>query len=130
MNVINELITGTSSDDCIHLLDEWIKPIKKMNYDKHIKSPKNTPIVLEQFINNMIDLYDNICIIFREEDINIRDEKLKKIGWPDKLIECSKNIIVRTNIKDRLKLWCKTFTLDSKFLTVLKQNNEISTEDI
>jgi len=122
--------TDDSSDTCIKHLDKWIEPIKKKIHEKHIKGPSNTPVVLQNFINNMGTLHNEVCSALREPDVTVRDGELKRIGWPDQLIECTKDTGVRTEVKDRLKLWCKTFTLNSELLTDLKQNNEISQQDL
>jgi hypothetical protein len=119
-----------SSDTCIKHLDKWIEPIKKKIHEKHIKGPSNTPVVLQNFINNMGTLHNEVCLALREPDVAVRDGELKRIGWPDELIECTKDTGVRTEVKDRLKLWCKTFTLNSELLTDLKQNNEMSQQDL
>jgi len=124
------LMTDDSSDTCINHLDKWIEPIKKKIHEKHIKGPTNTPVVLQNFINNMTTLHNDVCSALREPDMAVRDRELKRIGWPDQLIECTKDIGVRTEVKDRLKLWCKTFTLNSELLTDLKVNNEMSQQDL
>ena len=124
------LMTDDSSDTCINHLDKWIEPIKKKIHEKHIKGPTNTPVVLQNFINNMTTLHNDVCSALRESDMAVRDRELKRIGWPDQLIECTKDIGVRTEVKDRLKLWCKTFTLNSELLTDLKVNNEMSQQDL
>jgi hypothetical protein len=127
------LMTGDSddsSDTCIKHLDKWIEPIKKKIYEKHVKGPSNTPVVLQNFINNMKTLHNEVCSALQEPDLALRDEKLKNLGWPDELIDCTKDTGVRTDVKDRLKLWCKTFTLNSELLTDLKVNNEISQQDL
>ena len=124
------LMTDDSSDTCIKHLDKWIEPIKKKIHEKHIKGPTNTPVVLQNFINNMTILHNDVCSALREPDMVVRDGELKRIGWPDQLIECTKDIGVRTEVKDRLKLWCKTFTLNSELLTDLKVNNEMSQQDL
>jgi hypothetical protein len=124
------LMTDDSSDTCIKHLDKWIEPIKKKIHEKHIKGPTNTPVVLQNFINNMTTLHNDVCSALREPDMAVRDGELKRIGWPDQLIECTKDTAVRTEVKDRLKLWCKTFTLNSELLTDLKVNNEMSQQDL
>jgi hypothetical protein len=124
------LMTDDSSDTCIKHLDKWIEPIKKKIHEKHIKGPTNTPVVLQNFINNMTTLHNDVCSALREPDMAVRDRELKRIGWPDQLIECTKDTGVRTEVKDRLKLWCKTFTLNSELLTDLKVNNEMSQQDL
>lgn len=127
MEAITTLIIGKdSSDTCVKHLDEWIEPIKKKVYEKHFKGPNNAPVVLNNFIGELSRLNIQVCFALREQNVNTRDATLKGLGWPDELIACTKHTNVRTDVTDRLELWCKTYTLNSEHLTTQKINNELS----
>jgi hypothetical protein len=113
------------SDTCVKHLDAWIEPLKKKIHEENIKGPNNSPEVLNDFIDEMSKVEIRIRFALKEPNENMRNNTLKHLGWPDELIECTKDIAVRTEILDRLNLWCRTYTLRSDLLTVQKENNEI-----
>ena len=104
-------------ESSLKALDDWIIPRKKEIHEKNIKGPRNTPAVLQNYMNELEQLNNNICRALREPDVNVRDSTLKALGWPDDLIECTKEINARTDVKDRLEKWCKTYTQNAELLT-------------
>ena len=116
----------SGEDICIQRLDQWIVPKKREIHEKHIKAPNNSPLVLQNYMNELKQLYNDVCLAFRESDSEARDTKLRSLGWPDDLIECTKEINTRTDVADRLKLWCKTYTQNPELLNEQIQNNEIT----
>jgi len=125
MEVITNIFSSKSDDECLKKLDAWIEPIKKNIHEKNIKGPNNTPVVLENFINAMKNEYNKVYIAITNKNEQTRDSMLKSFGWPDDLINCTKDVTTRTDVIDRLKLWCNTYTLNADLLTRQTIHKEI-----
>ena len=88
-------------DDCVASLDKWVKMKKNTIYDANIRGPSNKQDVLEN--------YTSVLETFALELIhNIQTENYKELdsmNWPDDLMECIKDMNIRTVIMERIDKW-------------------------
>jgi len=88
-------------DECVKMLDQWIKEKKNTVYDENIKGPNNQQDVLENY-TNILEIFANKLIsAIEKEDTKI----LNELEWPDDLMECIKDMNIRTVILDRIESW-------------------------
>lgn len=88
-------------DECVASLDEWIKEKKDGIYGENIKGPNNDQGVLESYTNALEIFAHNLIHAIEYEDINI----LNELQWPDDLMECIKDMNIRTVMVDRIDHW-------------------------
>jgi hypothetical protein len=88
-------------DECVKLLDEWIKQKKNIVYDENIKGPNNRQDVLENYTNVLEIFASKLITAIEKEDTKI----LNDLEWPDDLMECIKDMNIRTVILDRIESW-------------------------
>jgi len=88
-------------DACVEALDTWIKEKKNTVYDENIKGPNNQQDVLENYTNVLELFARNLMRAIEHEDMNV----LSELRWPDDLMECIKDMNIRTVILDRLEKW-------------------------
>jgi len=88
-------------DECVKLLDEWIKQKKNIVYDENIKGPNNRQDVLENYTNVLEIFASKLITAIEKEDTKI----LNDLQWPDDLMECIKDMNIRTVILDRIESW-------------------------
>ena len=94
-----------SDEGCLGLLDEWILKQKNAIYEQNIKGPTNNSKDIAKYFDTLINLSNKL-----QQSIEMRDtEFLKSCGWSESLIECINDINMRTDIKDRVKLWFETY---------------------
>lgn len=95
----------TQEDDeytkCLTVLAAWVKTKKNELYDKNIKSPANQENVLANF--------EKECGLLGElllQNLNSENEDtLRKLGWPEDLMECIKHPDVRWVLCDEVENW-------------------------
>jgi hypothetical protein len=94
-----------SDEGCLGLLDEWILNQKNAIYDQNIKGPNNNGEAISKYFDTLINLSNKLC-----RAITIRDrEFLLSCGWSESLIDCINDVNMRTEIKDRIETWFKTY---------------------
>ena len=94
-----------SEEGCLELLDEWILKQKDSIYEENIKGPNNNSEDIAKYFDTLYDLSNKLqwAITNRETEF------LLSCGWPEPLIGCINDINMRTDIKDRIKLWFETY---------------------
>jgi hypothetical protein len=88
-------------EDCIKSLDEWIKTKKTGVYDENIKGPNNDQLVLQSYTDALENLGEKLILAIEREDT----ETLIDLQWPDDLMNCIKDLNIRTVIVDRIECW-------------------------
>ena len=99
-------------DACIERVDAWIKEIKKSAYETNINSqdsnttenPEN-PKDLRAYISSLEDLEHKL----NKAIINENTEALIALEWPNELMECITDIVIRGVILDHLQ---QAFTIN------------------
>lgn len=88
-------------DECVASLDEWIKGKKNTFYDQNIRGPNNEQDVLENYTYALEIFANNLIHAIEYEDIN----NLNELQWPADLMECIKDMNIRTVMIDRIDHW-------------------------
>lgn len=88
-------------DDCIEVLDEWIKTTKNVIYDENIKGPNNQQGVLEAYTGSLEQFANKLIRAIESENIKV----LTGLGLPDDLMKCIRDLNTRTVITYRIEHW-------------------------
>jgi hypothetical protein len=88
-------------DECIEVLDKWIQSEKNTIYDENIKGPENSQEVLSIYMESLESFGKRLLSAIVREDIDV----LQDFAWPDELLECIKDLEIRTVIMDRIEHW-------------------------
>ena len=88
-------------EDCVASLDEWIKEKKNTFYDENIRGPNNEQAVLENYTNALEFFAHTLIRAIEYEDI----KSLNEFQWPADLMECIKDLNIRTVMLDRIDYW-------------------------
>lgn len=95
----------TEGDDeyakCLTVLASWVKEKKNELYDKNIKSPANQENVLSDYAKQCGLLGEVLLQNLNTEN----DDNLRKLGWPEDLMECIKRPDVRIVLCDEVENW-------------------------
>ena len=111
------------SEDCLQLLDEWIKSQKELIYDENIKGPNNRADV----ISNYTATLKNISLQLRQAIRSRNIQVLTSFGWPSQLVQCINDANMRLEIEDRIIEWFETFpnVKSSKHLNILNEESRL-----
>ena len=101
-------------DSALNKLDKWIIQKKDAIYERNIRNINNTanigdPNSLNDYENELVDLYKTMTGAFRKTDRNQTNSVLTEHDFPEDLIPIISNIAARRYIEDRLRLWCITY---------------------
>lgn len=88
------------SDECLVILDKWIVLKKNSMYDEHVKAD-NDENELQEYSDSLEDFAMKLIQAIETE----RVDDLKKLGWPEELMECIKDVGIRVDIKDHIESW-------------------------
>jgi len=94
-----------SDEGCLGLLDEWILKQKNNIYEQNIKGPTNNSDTIIKYLETLTNLSNKLHQAITNRNIDF----LVSCGWPESLIGCINHINMRTDIKDRIKLWFETY---------------------
>jgi len=97
--------SDTETNECIQILDRWIREKRDDIYNKNIKGPDNSQKVLETYTCSLSNFGNELIRAITTEN---KDE-LNKLDWPNELMECIRNVNVRVDIVDRIEHWCITY---------------------
>ena len=108
-------------EDCIQLLDVWIKEHKDRIYNENIDTSKDDPSVIQEYEDTLANLAYQLIRAVEKEDENT----LRELGWPDELINCSKDSSTQIVIIHRIELWLieQQHTQSIAHLNQLEQEN-------
>lgn len=95
-------MSESEPEACVNDVDKWLQSKKKSIYDENIKGPDNSEDVLESYTNSLEVLGINLIRAINNEDI----DALESLEWPEELLECIKDMNIRTVINDRIEYWC------------------------
>ena len=109
-------------DECLECLDEWLKKNKDRIYDETIKDHENSQVSLVNYKDSLKLLYKKLIDAIESEDTTI----LKDIEWPDQLMECIKDMNIRTVITYRIEHWLYRFPFVKSKLHL----NELEKENV
>ena len=88
-------------EECIEALDKWIQSEKNTIYDENIKSPDNSQEVLNAYIESLESFGKRLLWAIEHEDL----DDLRELNWPNELLDCIKDMNIRTVITDRIESW-------------------------
>ena len=88
-------------DECLEVLDEWLKSEKAAIYDENIKGPDNSQEVLNAYIESLESFGKRLLWAIEHEAF----DDLQELNWPDELLDCIKDMNIRTVITDRIESW-------------------------
>ena len=110
-----------SEEGCLGLLDEWILKQKNAIYEQNIKGPTNNSEAISKYLETLRTLSNKLCSAIT----NRETEFLLSCGWSESLIQCINDVNMRTEIKDRIETWFKTYpnVKNSKHLDQLIQES-------
>jgi hypothetical protein len=111
------------SNDCLEILDEWIKTQKEVIYDENIKGPNNKSDVISNYTASL----KNISLQLRQAIRSRNVQVLTSFGWPSQLVECINDANMRLEIEDRVIEWFETFpnVKSSKHLNILNEESRL-----
>ena len=108
-------------DECIDVLDKWILAEKNTIYDANIKGPDNSQDVLSVYIESLESFGKRLLWAIEHEDLDY----LRELNWPTELLECIKDLGIRTVITDRIEHWFLMYPFVKSKLHI----NELATEN-
>jgi len=86
------------SEECLLILDKWLVEQKNRIYTEHIKKDNDENELqaysdsLEQYAEQLIKAIENEVF-----------EELKKLLWPEQLMECIKDIGIRVDVTNDIE---------------------------
>lgn len=81
------------SEECLVILDKWLVKQKDEIYNEHVKSD-NDENELQAYSESLEDFAIDLIRLIENEN----GEELKKLEWPNDLMECIKDISIRVDI--------------------------------
>ena len=88
----------SDSDECIKTLNKWIISKKHEIYDEFVTKSTNTVKDLSDYINTCANLGNKVIHAINNED----DVVLRSVEWPEELMECIRDVIIRIDIIDNI----------------------------
>jgi len=90
------------ADECLKQLDTWIQLQKDSIYDSNISNiPNGDSSHLLSYRNALEGLAHKLIYAIDNEDT----DTLIKLEWPSSLLECIRDMNIRTDILDRIECW-------------------------
>ena len=90
-------MSSEKQEDCLKILSAWIIEYKREAWTRHIKTNDNA---------NELQIYKDVL---EQQEARVRKaiymediQNLKALGWPDELMECIKDMSIRSDLTDLL----------------------------
>ena len=81
------------SEDCLVILGKWLVEQKDKIYNEHIKADND-----ENELQAYSDSLENYAINLIQAIKNESFDELKKLEWPNDLMECIKDVSIRVDV--------------------------------
>ena len=88
---------GYNEESCVKILSAWIIQYKRKAWVEHVKTSDDAN-ELQVYKNDLEQLEGRLRKAIYMEDV----KNLQALGWPDELMECIKNMVVRSALTDLL----------------------------
>ena len=92
-------------EEYIKALKEWLLKKKDNMYNNFLKNETGNPTDLARYENELMILGNQLLKALESENL----DDLRKLGWPEKLIECIRDPSVNLVIHDFIQLACIRF---------------------
>jgi len=111
---------GYDEETCVKILSTWIIQYKREAWVKHVKTNDDSND-LQVYKDDLEQIEKRLRKAIYMEDI----KNLQALGWPDELMECIKNMAVRSTLTDLLfqSLVTHHFNRSPKHEEELKEEN-------
>ena len=90
-------MSNEKQEDCLKILSAWIIQYKREAWTKHVKTSDNAN-ELQSYKDDLEQLEGRLRKAIYMEDA----QNLKALGWPDELMDCIKDMVIRADISDML----------------------------